>query len=170
MSGARVIAAIAGGLAAAAFAWTLGAGRAYGWPWSTDMAKQPTVKPQAAPRPSPAGSVPVQGKEPALDRIEAGKKLSNPVAATPASLANGKRLFQTYCTPCHGPAAKGDGEVAKKFIPPPDLTLEAFRRRPDGFIYETIKSGGPIMPSQGEALLPRERWEIVIYLRSLQGQ
>lgn len=166
MRGAEIIAVAA----AAALAWALGAGLAYGWPWSTDMAKQPAVKPQAAPRPSPAGSVPIQGKEPVLDRIEAGKKLGNPVAATPASLAEGKRLFQTYCAPCHGEAAKGDGAVAKKFIPPPDLTLEAFRRRPDGFIYETIKSGGPIMPSQGEALLPRERWEIVIYLRSLQGQ
>jgi mono/diheme cytochrome c family protein len=169
MRGASTVAIIVRSLTAAALL-LLGAGPAYSWPWSTDMAKQPSVKPQAAPRPAPAESVPVQGKEPVLDRVEAGKKLSNPLAATPASLADGKRLFQMYCAPCHGSAAKGDGLVAKKFIPPPDLTLEAFRRRPDGFIYETIKSGGPIMPSQGEALLPRERWEIVLYLRSLQGQ
>lgn len=167
---AEAIVIIGRGVAAAALVSALGAGLAYGWPWSTDMAKQPAVKPQAAPRPSPAGSVPVQGKEPALDRTEAGKKLVNPVAATPASIENGNRLFQTYCAPCHGAAAKGDGAVAPKFIPPPDLTLEAFRRRPDGFIYETIKNGGPIMPGQGEALLPLERWEIINYLRKLQGQ
>ena len=146
----------------------LGTGLAYGWPWSTDMVRQPSVKRQTAPRVSPAESVPIQGKEPSMDRIEAGKKLQNPVEATAASVENGKRLFNTYCASCHGPEARGDGPVAKKFIPPPDLTLQVFRQRPDGFIYETIRNGGPLMPSQGEALLPRERWDVVNYLRSLQ--
>jgi S-disulfanyl-L-cysteine oxidoreductase SoxD len=145
-------------------------GLAYGWPWSSDMVKQPSVKPQTAPRVSPAESVPIQGKEPSLDRIEAGKKLQNPVTSTAISIENGKRLFNTYCASCHGLEARGNGPVAKKFIPPPDLRLEVFRKRPDGFIYETIKDGGPLMPSQGEALLPRERWDVVNYLRTLQGK
>jgi mono/diheme cytochrome c family protein len=147
----------------------LEAGLAYGWPWSSDMVKQPSIKPQAAPRVSPTESVPIQGKEPSMDRIEAGKKLRNPVEATATSVENGKRLFNIYCAACHGPEAKGDGPVARKFVPPPDLKLELFRKRPDGFIYETIRNGGPLMPSQGEALLPRERWDVVNYLRSLQG-
>jgi mono/diheme cytochrome c family protein len=150
--------------------WLLGAGLAYGWPWSTDMMKQPSIKPQAAPRTMPENSVPIQGKEPPMDRMEAGKKLHNPVEATAASVANGNRLFHIYCAACHGPEAKGNGPVAKKFIPPPDLTMEVFRQRPDGFIYETIRTGGPIMPSQGDALLAQERWDIVNYLRTLQAK
>jgi mono/diheme cytochrome c family protein len=132
------------------------------------MADQPSIKPQEAPRVPPENSIPTQGKEPRMDRIEAGKILQNPVEPTTTSIDNGKRLFEVYCTPCHGADAKGNGPVAKKFVPPPDLTLEMFRKRPDGFIYEQIASGGPIMPGQAQALLPGERWDIVNYLRSLQ--
>ena len=103
-----------------------------------------------------------------MDRLEAGKKLNNPTKATVNSLDRGKQLYQIYCALCHGVDAKGKGPVAAKFVPPPDLTLEIFRRRPDGFIYETIRAGGPIMPGQGEALTPEERWDVVNYLRSLQ--
>lgn len=148
----------------------IGAGMAYGWPWSKDMFRQPSVKPQEGPRMAPSESIPRKRQEPPMDRVEAGKKLHNPLKATAASIENGKRLFEIYCAPCHGVDAKGSGPVAGKFVPPPDLTLEVFRKRPDGFIYETIKDGGPIMPPQGEALSSEERWEIVNYLRVLQRQ
>jgi mono/diheme cytochrome c family protein len=146
----------------------LAAGLAYGWPWSTDMDKQPSVRPQEDPRLPPPGSVPRQGKEPAMDRVQAGERLRNPVEPGPASIENGKHLFQIYCALCHGPDAKGGGPVASKFVPPPDLTLDLFRQRPDGFLYGTIRDGGALMPGQGDALSPRERWDIVNYLRTLQ--
>ena len=60
--------------------------------------------------------------------------------------------------------------MSTKFVLPPDLTLEIFRQRTDGLIYATIRDGGPIMPGQAEALLHQERWDIVNYLRSLQGK
>jgi mono/diheme cytochrome c family protein len=105
-----------------------------------------------------------------MDRIEAGEKLQNPVDRTATSVENGKRLFQIYCALCHGPDAKGAGPVASKFVPPPDLTLEIFRQRTDGFLYATIRDGGALMPGQREALSPRERWDIVNYLRDVQGK
>ena len=105
-----------------------------------------------------------------MGRVEAGKKLHNLVKPTPSSIETGKRLYQIYCALCHGPDAKGGGPVATKFVPPPDLTLDIFRQRTDGFIYATIRDGGALMPGQAEALSPRERWDIVNYIRSLQGQ
>lgn len=146
-----------------------GAGPVYGWFWRSDMVEQPSVKPQEAPRPLPPNSIPRQGKEPRMDRLEAGKKLRNPVEQTSTALENGKKLYNVYCALCHGDDAKGGGPVAGKFIPPPDLTLAVFRERPDGFLYQTITDGGPLMPGQGDALRSRERWEIVLYLRRLQG-
>lgn len=134
------------------------------------MDNQPSIGHQEAPLPPPKNSVPRQGREPQMNRIEAGKRLRNPVKPTVASIENGKRFFEVYCTLCHGPDGKGGGPIAKKFVPPPDLTLEIFRQRTDGFIYETIRSGGPLMPAQGEGLSPKERWDIVNYLRRLQGQ
>ncbi|MFQ5682206.1 MAG: c-type cytochrome [Candidatus Binatia bacterium] len=146
----------------------LGVSMAYGWPWSTDMEKQPSVKPQEAPLAPPPNSIPRKGREPRMNRIEAGKRLRNPIDPTAMSVEHGKKLFQVYCALCHGPDAKGGGPVAKKFVPPPDLTLEIFRKRTDGFIYATIRDGGPLMPSQAEAVSPKERWDIVNYLRTLQ--
>ena len=133
------------------------------------MDKQPSIRPQEDPRLPPRGSIPRQGKEPPMNRVEAGERLRNPIKPTAVSIENGKRLFQIYCALCHGPDAKGAGPVATKFVPPPDLTLEIFRQRPDGFIYGTIRDGGALMPGQGGALSPRERWDIVNYLRHLQG-
>jgi hypothetical protein len=134
----------------------------------TDMAEQPSIKPQEHPLEPPPGSVPVQGRERQMNRVEAAEKLKNPIRPTPASIENGKRLFQIYCALCHGPDAKGGGPIAAKFVPPPDLTLELFRQRTDGFLYATIRDGGALMPGQGEGLTPQERWDVVNYLRSLQ--
>lgn len=146
----------------------MGTGLAYGWPWSTDMSRQPSIKPQRAPRVPPADSIPIQGEETHIDRIEAGKKLHNPVESTPASVENGKLLFHIYCFSCHGSEGKGDGPVAKKFVPPSDLTSEVSRNRADGYIFATIREGGSSMPSQADGLSPKEAWDIVNYLRSLQ--
>ncbi|HWQ70319.1 MAG TPA: cytochrome c [Patescibacteria group bacterium] len=105
-----------------------------------------------------------------MTREEMGKSLANPVPFTQQSVDNGRRLFDIYCALCHGADGKGMGPVAMKFIPPPDLTLPFFRQKTDGFIYGTIRNGGAIMPAHGEVLTPKERWEIVNFLRSLQRQ
>jgi mono/diheme cytochrome c family protein len=151
-----------------AIALFVGRSLAYAWPWSTDMSKQPSIKPQRAPRVPPPNSIPIQGKETAMDRVEAGKKLQNPLKPTPASLENGKLLFNIYCVPCHGSGGKGDGLVSKKFTPPSNLTSEESRNRPDGYLFATIRAGGSSMPSQADGLSPQETWDIVNYLRSLQ--
>jgi mono/diheme cytochrome c family protein len=137
--------------------------------FSTNMGDQPSLKPQERPLEPPVGSVPQGNWERAINREEAGKALRNPVPPTLASLENGKRLYGIYCALCHGENGKGGGPVAAKFVPPPDLTTAFFRQRSDGFIYATIRSGGPLMPAQGEALSVTERWDVVNYLRSLQG-
>ncbi len=104
-----------------------------------------------------------------MTREDAGKLLTNPVPKTRHSLENGRRLFEIYCAHCHGPNAKGMGIVSTKFIPAPDLTLPLFKERTDGFIYGQIRSGGPLMPPHGEVLSAAERWDLVNFLRSLQG-
>ena len=41
---------------------------------------------------------------------------------------SGERLYMTYCAGCHGPDARGDGQLSELLIKtPPDLTLLAFR-------------------------------------------
>ena len=135
---------------------------------TTNMGDQPSIKPQEHPLEPAPGSVPLGKWERALNREEAGKVLRNSVSPTLASLQNGQRLYEVYCTLCHGSEGKGGGPVAAKFVPPPDITIPFFQQRSDGFLYETIRSGGPLMPGQGEGLTLKERWDIVNYLRDLQ--
>ncbi|MBI2361730.1 MAG: cytochrome c [Deltaproteobacteria bacterium] len=135
---------------------------------TTNMGDQPSIKPQEHPFEPPPASVPLGKWEKTLSREEAGKVLRNPVPPTLASLQSGQRLYEVYCALCHGSEGKGGGPVAAKFVPPPDITISFFQQRPDGFLYETIRSGGPLMPGQGESLSPKERWDIVNYVRDLQ--
>ena len=120
----------------------------------------------------PAGTL-ARGGELTLPREarDVAAARANPVAASPESIAIGKQHFQTFCTPCHGPAGKGDGPVSAKFIPPPDLTNAGLQKaRSDGYIQHVIGMGGAVMPAYGEALSPEERWHLVNFVRTLAAR
>ena len=153
----------------------LAAQRGHSLPWNTDMYGQPELAVGTAPQAPPAHTVPTTGAEPPMSarmsaRIRAGLSLTNPSPASAESLASGQALFQIYCTACHGPHGRGDGPVVGKGIPSSDLHAARIKRQKDGYMYATIRSGGIIMPSYGHALSATERWDIVNYLRHLQGQ
>jgi mono/diheme cytochrome c family protein len=40
----------------------------------------------------------------------------------------------------------------------------------DGYVYTVIGQGGATMPPQAEGLSPRDRWDVINYLRSLQWE
>jgi mono/diheme cytochrome c family protein len=85
-----------------------------------------------------------------------------------SSLARGERTFHRLCQPCHGPAMLGDGPVAAKFMPPPDLLGATTRGRSDGYIYSYVRYGGAIMPKYGQALSPAATWDVIHFLRHQQ--
>lgn len=94
--------------------------------------------------------------------------LANPIASDDSSIARGERKFQRTCVPCHGAGMKGDGPVAARFMPPPDLLGSSGRGRADGFIYSYIRNGGAVMPSYGAQVTSREAWDVVNYIRHMQ--
>ena len=145
-------------------------------PWFTTMQQQVAVRPfeagalvDGAQRMPPPGSVPVTGEEDSLDILTDLKGLKNPVAPTAASLERGQLLFDTYCIVCHGPAGHADGTVVPKFVPPPDITQATTVQRSDGYIYAMIKQGRGIMPKYGDKIRGADRWNVVNYVRKLQG-
>ena len=99
------------------------------------------------------------------DAVE--KKIVAP-PSTEASVAHGDSLFHTICWTCHGKTMAGDGPVAAKFVPPPDLLGEGTRGRTDGFMYMYMRHGGAIMPSYGNLLSSRDAWSLVHYIRYMQ--
>jgi mono/diheme cytochrome c family protein len=104
--------------------------------------------------------------------------LQNPVAATPASIAAGKRAYDLNCAGCHGNRAQGSEKagVVISIIQeqggkqPPDLTDAAWDHgSSDSEIFSVIKRGiPPTMMAGFDGRVPdAEIWSIVNYLRAL---
>ncbi|HEX9635943.1 MAG TPA: cytochrome c [Acidobacteriota bacterium] len=135
------------------------------FPWDENMQTHAAPRPQSQARPAPAAAL-AQGSERTLPR-EQSSALVAP-APSPAARAGGARLFAITCAPCHGSDGRGEGPVTPKFIPAPDLTDPDLQSKSDGYLYATIRDGGLVMPPHREALSPEERWQIVLYVRSLK--
>jgi hypothetical protein len=59
--------------------------------------------------------------------------------------------------------------VSKLFPPAPDLAYKAIKERTDGRLFGTVSLGGRAMPAQGEGLTTEDRWDLVNYMRVIQG-
>jgi len=136
--------------------------------WRTDMAYQPSIRPQQRSRPEPSQSIPLGAAPRLFDRDDADE-LPNPVPVTAASIARGAWHYLERCACCHGKSGKGDGPVSRSFPPAPDLAYATIKARSDGFIYATVTLGGRAMPPLGAGLSERDRWDLVNYVRVLQG-
>jgi mono/diheme cytochrome c family protein len=113
-------------------------------------------------------SVPMTGREYVVDRDRLVATFVNPEPMSDSSVARGERKFQKTCIPCHGTSLKGNGPVAARFVPPPDLLGAQTRVRTDGFIYSYIRHGGAIMPSYGAQVTAPEAYDLINYLRHMQ--
>jgi mono/diheme cytochrome c family protein len=145
------------------------AGAACSNDWRTDMWYQPSVRPEDAPRPQPERSQPLGATPRYADRDETDG-LRNPVAPTRASLERGREIFMSRCAPCHGKEGHGNGPVSRYFPPAPDLAYATVQARSDGFIYGTVTFGGKAMPPAREGLTEEERWDLVNWVRVVQGR
>ncbi len=96
-------------------------------------------------------------------------KIKNPVAATPESIAAGKRAYQRLCIKCHGPEGKGDGTAATG-AQPSDLTeAKTVYGSSDGDLFAVIRAGtSPDMEGYAGRLNDAEIWNIVNYVQTLR--
>lgn len=105
-----------------------------------------------------------------INQADVVVNLPNPVPATAASVDRGQELFLRFCAPCHGPAADGvSGYIIPVGFPPWPLVSDRVRAFTDGYIYGMIRMGRGIMPSYGHRISHFDRWNVVNYLRVLQG-
>ncbi len=106
---------------------------------------------------------------------KAGIEVKSTLPQTQANYADGKLLFEHFCSPCHGMTGQGDGlVVAHGFPPPPSYSKGtssrggAMKDLTDGKIYHTITYGLNTMGSYASQLEPKERWEVIMYVHHLQ--
>lgn len=157
---------------------------ATGCEWFTDFRRQPSlwtwepVKDSLTPsRGNPQMSVPVTGTAvagfqvsyaPLPGTIDSMAAIPNPHPVSAASLLNGRKYFQVNCAPCHGDAGMGNGEATKFGMPAINLITDVTRGRTDGYIFGMIRNGRGLMPTYNRIEEP-DRWDVVNYLRALQG-
>jgi mono/diheme cytochrome c family protein len=94
---------------------------------------------------------------------DAAAKL-NPLADRPEAAGGGKKLFLRNCSECHNRAGSG---MAKKHSA--NLQAPVVQQQSDGTLYWKITNGNTDrgMPSFNK--LPElERWQLVLYLRTLK--
>lgn len=94
--------------------------------------------------------------------------LTNPLAKSEENMANGKELFNIYCSVCHGKTGKGDGALVKneKFLGVPNYKD---RDITEGSIYHTIYYGLNTMGSHAGQLNEKERWQVTMYVDKLNA-
>jgi mono/diheme cytochrome c family protein len=97
-------------------------------------------------------------------------KVKNPVAATPESVASGKRIYQRLCTKCHGPEGKGDGEAATG-AQPSDLTAATLQYgASDGEMFSVLRHGtSRDMESYAERISDADTWNVINYVKTLRA-
>ena len=155
-----------------------------GCSWFTDFKQQPKIDPWESiadsipPRGNPQGSVPMYGTAapgyrygraslpPTIDSMAA---IPNPVPADQRSLNNGRINFQINCAVCHGALGHGDGPATRFGMAGISLVTDVTKNRTDGYIFGMIRNGRGIMPTYNRIEEP-DRWDIVNYVRSLQGK
>ena len=157
-----------------------------GCSWFTDFRQQPKIDPWESssdsipPRGSPQGSVSIYGsaapgfefdRQPLPANIIAMASIPNPTPADSASVNRGRIQFQINCAPCHGPLGMGNGPVTRYGMPPIPIGTgtNAADKYTDGYIFGMIRNGRGMMPSYNR-IEEMDRWDIVNYLRSIQGK
>lgn len=152
--------------------------------WFTDFKRQPSlwtweqVKDSTTPsRGNPQLSVPTTGTAIAGYQVSYGAfpatidslaSLPNPRTAGDSSLANGRMYYQINCAVCHGDRGLGDGAATKYGMPGINLATDITKGRSDGYIFGMIRNGRGLMPPYNR-IEEQDRWDVVNYLRALQG-
>ncbi|HEY0246410.1 MAG TPA: cytochrome c [Mucilaginibacter sp.] len=163
--------------------------RSTGWEYAPNMyehiaydpdQKNPNFKDGKTAQLPPAGTIPVGFVKfdypNTKDGYElAGTEVKNPLEQTQQNLADGKILFEHFCSPCHGVTGQGDGLVVQHGFPPtPSYSSGkssrggAMKDLTDGKIYHTVTYGVNAMGSYASQLAPDERWKVIMYVHHLQ--
>jgi mono/diheme cytochrome c family protein len=163
--------------------------RSTGWEYAPNMyehiafdpdQKNPNFKDGKTAQLPPAGTTPI-----GFTRFDypntlegynqASIEVKSMLPQTQKNYAEGKVLFEHFCSPCHGKTGQGDGlVVAHGFPPPPSYSKGqssrggAMKDLTDGKIYHTITYGKDAMGSYASQLDPQERWKVIMYVHHLQ--
>lgn len=117
---------------------------------------------------APAGDAPKPVADAPIPAADAAKV--NPVKATPASLAQARKVYGYDCAMCHGANGNGKGELAATMNLKDYTDPAALRARTDGELYYIILNGRGQMPPEAGRQNEQGIWNMVILVRSFSGK
>lgn len=85
-------------------------------------------------------------------------------------LEQGKALYVSYCSPCHGETGEGDGSVGQVLKGVPTYKSGRVKEVSEGHIFHVITHGKGRMWPHKTQLNPEERWKVVRYVQKLQAE
>lgn len=100
--------------------------------------------------------------------IDSMASVPNPHQPNARSLDNGRKHYQINCAVCHGVAGMGNGPAVRFGVPAPNLLTPITKGRTDGYLYGMIRNGRGLMPNYVR-IEDADRWDVVNYVRALQG-
>jgi mono/diheme cytochrome c family protein len=102
---------------------------------------------------------------------EEAKLRKNPIQSSPAALAAARAIYFDKCVQCHGETGQGDGPDAAMYYPSPASLIDAKHMSgvTDGELFYEISQGRKPMPSFKKRLTEEQRWQLVLFVRSLSA-
>jgi len=94
--------------------------------------------------------------------------VKSPLDSTQVDFKKGKKMYNIYCSSCHGVKGDGNGVLSQrdKFNGIPNYKD---RDITEGSIYHVIMYGRNMMGSHASQLTENERWQIVHYVQKLRN-
>jgi len=100
----------------------------------------------------------------------AGEILKSPYPQSEEIIAQGMELYIDFCLQCHGASGQGDGPVITVGGHPAPQAYDAgLKDLPEGKMFHSITYGKGLMGAHASQLTKSQRWKIVAYIKTLQG-
>ena len=92
-----------------------------------------------------------------------------PFPVTQEVLDRGQERYDIFCAPCHDRTGSGNGMVVQRgYRQPPSYHIDRLRQVEAGYYFDVMTNGFGVMPDYRSQITPRDRWNIVAYIRALQ--
>ena len=92
-----------------------------------------------------------------------------PFPLTQEVLDRGQERYNIFCAPCHDRTGSGNGMVVQRgYRQPPSMHVDRLRQVEVGHFFDVMTNGFGAMPDYRAQISPRDRWNIVAYIRALQ--